>query len=220
MELQGGDGTDDNNDGATDRSSSNVESVTSEETPVNNKTNTAKAEFEAELSEGFDAFDRAQTELLSAVSAEASSSFEHSLATIARIPRPVLITEAWTGTSRRDLLGSLECNNPILPCISWAYGTESPPQLLKRTGIVREIALRPGAHAFVKMPGESSLRVGLIAVEFGAATGHPHLALEEPVEAAGEVEIDDEGRLVRWNNLSGTYKVSEQLAFQVSACVL
>jgi len=37
----------------------------------------------------------------------------------------------------------------MLPCISWAYGTERPTQLLKRTGLVEKIALRPGAHAFV-----------------------------------------------------------------------
>ena len=43
---------------------------------------------------------------------------------------------------------------------------------------------------------------------------------EQPVEAAGEVEIDAEGQLMRWNNLSGTYKVPKQLAFQASRCTI
>ena len=32
----------------------------------------------------------------------------------------------------------------------------------------------------------------------------------------GEVEVDDEQRIVRWSNMSGTYKCPVSMAFQVT----
>ena len=81
----------------------------------------------------------------------------------------------------------------------------------------QEKPLSEGTHAFVKMPHESFLRVSIVASGFGESSGHPHLSLEQPVEFAGEVELNAEGRLVRWNNLSGTYRIPKSRAFQVLA---
>ena len=33
---------------------------------------------------------------------------------------------------------------------------------------------------------------------------------------AGELEVDDQQRLVRWSNLSGTYQCSDQMSFQAN----
>jgi len=97
-------------DGTPEHSGSDESRVTSEET-LANKTNTPNTEgtLAAEpktSAEGssHDQFDRAGRELLSAVPAEASSALEESLPTIARIPRTVLLTEAWTRRSKIYLI--------------------------------------------------------------------------------------------------------------------
>ena len=158
-------------------------------------------------------------------SAEGCSAIEDSLALI-MVPRVALdlLTEAWAESPISISIHVVDDVNtttmPPLPCILWAYGTTTPPQLLSKRGLGRDMKIKPGTHAFVKMAGESSLRVSRLACAFGEAMGHPQMSGEQPVEAAGEVEIDAEGQLVRWNNLSGTYKVSKQLAFQAPAAAL
>ena len=200
----------------------------SEVTLSNNNANTNGAiassppvSFDRELQ---DHFERAGHELLGAVSAEECSAIEDSLALI-MVPRVALLAEAWaekvvveSPISKVDEVNTTTM--PPLPCILWAYGTATPPQLLSKRGLGRDMKIKPGTHAFVKMPGESSLRVSTLTCAFGEAMGHPQMSGEQPVEAAGEVEIDAEGQLVRWNNLSGTYKVPKQLAFQAPAAAL
>jgi hypothetical protein len=189
----------------------------------NNKANTNGAiassppvSFDRELQ---DHFERAGHELLGAVSAEECSTIEDSLAMI-MVPRLALLAEAWAEGPISKVDEVTTTTMPPLPCILWAYGTTTPPQLLSKRGLGRDMKIKPGTHAFVKMAGESSLRVSRLTCAFGEAMGHPQMSGEQPVEAAGEVEIDAEGQLVRWNNLSGTYKVSKQLAFQAPAAAL
>jgi len=179
--------------------------------------------FDREL-ELQDHFERAGHELLGAVSAQECSTIVDNLALI-MVPRVALLTAAWAEKfveSPISIVDEVEVNTtmPPIPCILWAYGTATPPQLLSRRGLGRDMKIKPGTHAFVKMPGESSLRVSRLTCAFGEAMGHPQMSGEQPVEAAREVEIDAEGQLVRWNNLSGTYKVPKQLAFQATAAAL
>jgi len=88
-------------------------------------------------------------------------------------------------------------------------------RILKKTGEVgKEMKIKPGSHAFVVMEGESFLRVSLMAAEFGKAAGHPQLALEQPCLYAGEIEFDEDQKITRWNNMSGTYKSSDSMAYQ------
>ena len=61
----------------------------------------------------------------------------------------------------------------------------------------------PGSHAFVRCYGEPHLRVTLHAFPFGAAGGHPALANHDMVLMAGELEVDEHGKLTRWLNKSG-----------------
>jgi len=77
-----------------------------------------------------------------------------------------------------------------------------------------ELALAPGSHAFVKLPGEEYIRVGLATVGFGEAFGHRQLANQQPVLFAGEIEFSEKQTLLRWNNCSGTYKCPDGIVFQ------
>ena len=79
-------------------------------------------------------------------------------------------------------------------------------------GAARDI--RPGSRTFVRMPGEDFLRASLRVFEFGRAKGHGSLSDGQPVLFAGEMEINEQGQLTRWNNMSGTYCFPEQHAFQ------
>ena len=80
----------------------------------------------------------------------------------------------------------------------------------------RKIEIKPGSHAFVKLNSdEGFIRVALKGTDFGQACGHPHLARGVPVLYAGEMEFGREkGHLVRWSNMSGTYRCAEEDAFQ------
>jgi len=74
--------------------------------------------------------------------------------------------------------------------------------------------LSVGSHAFVKALGEPFLRVSPVSFPFGGAGGHPMLASEEAVLYAGELEVGEQGEVVRWNNCSGTYKAADAMCFQ------
>lgn len=76
-----------------------------------------------------------------------------------------------------------------------------------------EMTLQTGSHAFVKVHEEDFLRAAIVPSSFGNASGHPILANERAVLYAGEIEIEN-NRLVRWSNVSGTYKCSDDMAFQ------
>ena len=78
-----------------------------------------------------------------------------------------------------------------------------------------EIAIKPGSHSFVRVPGEDFIRASRTRSLFGEASGHGMLSDEKPVLFAGEVEISKDSQLIRWNNVSGTYKFPQQHAVQV-----
>ena len=75
--------------------------------------------------------------------------------------------------------------------------------------------LRTGSHAFVRCDHERGVRVVRQAMPFGDAQGHQRLADEQPVLYAGEIEVDGEGRITRWTNMSGTYSPPAALIAQV-----
>ena len=129
----------------------------------------------------------------------------------------VVLIEAWTEKSFSTTPHATDdfMTPPVkFPGIVWQHGNSSPTRLLTRKGLGREKKISCGSHAFVLMPGESGLRVAIMAYPFGEAAGHPGLGQEEPVVFAGEFEVNEEGQLVRWNNMSGTYKSPESLAHQ------
>ena len=152
--------------------------------------------------------------------ADAESPEQTTLSTAGRIS-PIVLTEAGTGKtielheSGSGVVVEKKTAGVLYPCIAWTPDGAEPPRLLTRAGMGKEKPLSEGTHAFVKMPHESFLRVSILASDFGDSSGHPHLSLEQPVEFAGEVELNAEGRLVRWNNLSGTYRIPKSRAFQV-----
>ena len=128
-------------------------------------------------------------------------------------------TEAWTEKSIQTItspqIGVDFTTPPVkMPAIVVWWETSSPTRLLTSKGLGREVSIKPGSHAFVLLPGESGLRVAIMAYPFGEVVGHPNLSREEPVVFAGEVEFNAAGQLVRWNNMSGTYKSPESLAPQ------
>lgn len=126
--------------------------------------------------------------------------------------------------------GSLECRRvrasapprvQVAPCVdhppataaSGSSGDEQPrrartvPSTYIGSRCTQAAAqLRPGAHPFVRCVGERFLRVGTASAPFGQASGHPLLAGEGPVLYAGEVEIGENGEVLRWNNMSGCYR--------------
>ena len=99
---------------------------------------------------------------------------------------------------------ALECDQQGVYSARFFFGFEP--------GAARGI--KPGSHTFVRIPGEDFLRAPLRAFEFGRAKGHGSLSDGQPVLFAGEMEINEQGQLTRWNNMSGTYCFPEQHAFQ------
>lgn len=151
--------------------------------------------------------------------ADTESPEQTTLSTAGRNEMPIVLTEAGTGKGVPKTIELHESSSGgvVYPCIAWTPDGAEPPRLLTRAGMGKEKPLSEGTHAFVKMPHESFLRVSIMASDFGESSGHPHLSLEQPVEFAGEIELNAEGRLVRWNNLSGTYQIPRSQAFQVLA---
>ena len=91
--------------------------------------------------------------------------------------------------------------------------------MLRSSGIGRKMAIKEGTHAFVvlghdEIDGKPFFRRTLMAFAFGMACDHPKLANDQDVIFAGEIEFDGEERIVRWNNLSGTYQAPDDLASQ------
>ena len=106
--------------------------------------------------------------------------------------------------------------SPSLPClaVTSADGVKLNARALGGTGLGAANPITAGSHPFVKLAGEGFLRVGRTAFAFGEACGHPTLAKETPVLYAGEIEVDEDDNLTRWNNVSGTYKCPDAMCFQ------
>ena len=79
----------------------------------------------------------------------------------------------------------------------------------------KKLILATGSHAIVRMVGQEDLRVALVASTFGNAHGHAALGRGGEVLFAGELEVDANGHLLRWNNKSGTYRVPQKMIRQV-----
>ena len=132
--------------------------------------------------------------------ADAESPEQTTLSTAGGIS-PIVLTEAGTGKTielHESGSGGGVVEKPagvVYPCIAWTPDGAEPPRLLTRAGLRQEKPLSEGTHAFVKMPHESFLRVSIVASDFGESSGHPHLSLEQPVEFAGEIELNAEGHL-------------------------
>jgi len=132
------------------------------------------------------------------------------------------LVEAWSRryTPVKPDLKQTDIRMPRFPACACWYDQDSArfhSRKLNANGIGCERKLNnKGSHAFVLVVGESHLRVCLTAHVFGEAMGHIQLAQEEPIVFAGEIEVDDEDRLTRWNNVSGTYQCPSWLAFQVN----
>jgi len=129
--------------------------------------------------------------------------------------------EAWSDDgitlSEAHTIGDQEGQATVkMPCLAVTSlnGKNFTAKLLRNTGLAQQRVIKAGTHPFVALKGEPYVRVGIVAHEFGAASGHPLLASEANVLYAGEMEFDSEQVLTRWNNLSGTYKCSDDMAFQ------
>ena len=72
----------------------------------------------------------------------------------------------------------------------------------------------PGVRAFVRLRGEAFLRGTHTTGTFGHAHGHHYLSGGRPVLSAGMVETAEGGTIVRWTNMSGTYRPPLGIAAQ------
>ena len=78
-----------------------------------------------------------------------------------------------------------------------------------------EVDLAAGTYAVVLCSGEDyyrALRVG--PARLGEAGGHAGLAAEHPVLFAGEVWVGEQGSIVGWTSVSGTYRIPDCYAHQ------
>ena len=110
-------------------------------------------------------------------------------------------------------------NAPRVPCLACSFEHSSGKfnaRLLRSTGFGKDVLMEIGSHAFVRCYNEDFLRVTIVATEWNQACGHPWLANETPVLFAGEVEVDADQKVVRWSNLSGTYRFKSSTAGQAS----
>ena len=126
------------------------------------------------------------------------------------------LMEAW---AKDPTLRSLELPipKPKMPCLALRCDENGrcSARTFKGTELGADIAIKPGSHAFVRVPGEDFIRASRTRSVFGEASGHGILSDEKPVLFAGEIEINEDGQLIRWNNVSGTYRFHQQHAVQV-----
>jgi hypothetical protein len=67
--------------------------------------------------------------------------------------------------------------------------------------------LAAGSHAFVRCAGESYLRIHELTFKFGDACGHMNLVRPgDDAVSVGEIELDSNGYLLRWSNMSGSFR--------------
>ena len=133
----------------------------------------------------------------------------------------LLATQAWSNDNNFIEATEDNCqidnNSPKVPCIACCYNENTgqfDSQLLRASGLRKTTLMKVGTHAFVKCYGEDFLRATLLATPWTKGCGHPSLANETPVLYAGEFEINDDQKLVKWSNLSGTYKCPVKTAIQ------
>jgi len=140
------------------------------------------------------------------------------LSSTVSIHRSARVVSAWTGAWSEASKSSSGSMSPqvTLCCIAAYFDRDGSftGRMMMEGEIGQKLSIAPGAHAFVKVNNESFLRLTLQGTDFGEASGHTLLASEQPVLYAGEVEIDESSKLVRWNNLSGTYLADDTMCYQ------
>jgi hypothetical protein len=139
--------------------------------------------------------------------------------TPAAIVRDAKVVEAWTGSWTKPMSRNDSYPDVKFSCLAAypdAQGNSVSCRWLHRGRSLGEdlVQLIPGSHAFVKMHNEAFLRLSPVGTQFGTASGHPQLADEKPVLYAGEVEVDQHGTILRWSNMSGTYRCNDTFSFQ------
>jgi len=139
--------------------------------------------------------------------------------TPAAVVRDAKVVEAWTGSWTKPVPCSTSYPDVKFSCLAAcpdALGNSVKCRWLHRGRSLGEeiVELMPGSHAFVKVHNEAFLRLSPLGTQFGTASGHPQLADEKPVLYAGEVEVDQHGLVLRWSNLSGTYRADDTMCFQ------
>ena len=117
------------------------------------------------------------------------------------------LTEAW---AKGPMLRSLKLPIPKarMPCLALRCDENGrcSARTFRGTELGAEIAIKPGSHSFVRVPGEDFVRTSKVSFLFGTASGHVMLSDEKPMLSAGEIEISEDSQLIRWNNVSGTYR--------------
>jgi len=144
-----------------------------------------------------------------------SRSYARAPSTPAEVAVPAMKKSAWKDNCEWEtaaLSTTMHCGLCIA-AVAQSKNDSFKGFLLKDGTLGRSIGIRAGSHAFVCCR-EGFLRISLLTGEFGSACGHPALASEMPVLFAGEMEFDGENTLQRWNNVSGTYKCKDKMAFQ------
>ena len=126
------------------------------------------------------------------------------------------LMEAWAKAPTLRSRALLPIPKPRMSCLALRCEENGrcSARLLKGTELGADIAIKPGSHVFVRVPGEDFIRASITASVFGQASGHGMLSDEKPVLFAGEIEINENGQMIRWNNVSGTYKFPQQHAAQ------
>ena len=126
------------------------------------------------------------------------------------------LMEAWATYPMLRSLELLPIPKPRMPCLALHCDENGwcSARMFKGTELGADIAIKPGSHAFVRVPGEDFIRAAITRSLFGQASGHGMLSDEHPVLFAGEIEIGQDGQLIRWNNVSGTYRFDQQHAAQ------
>ena len=126
------------------------------------------------------------------------------------------LMEAW---AKGPTLASLDLPipKPRMPCLALRCDTHGrcSAVMFRGTELSANLAtIKPGSHSFVRMPGEDFIRASILSFPFGKGSGHPMLSDEKQVLFAGEVEVAEDCQLIRWSNVSGTYRFDKQHAVQ------
>jgi hypothetical protein len=125
------------------------------------------------------------------------------------------LMQAW---AEEPTFRSLEQPTPKarMPCLALRCDENGQCSVRMFRGVQQgaEATIKAGSHSFVQVPGEDFIRASKHAFPFGKASGHGVLSDEQPMLFAGEIEINENGQLTRWNNISGTYRFPAQYARQ------
>jgi hypothetical protein len=120
--------------------------------------------------------------------------------TLPSLDGSTLVVEVIGSMRRQFQPDALYCEMSLLQSAKLMFVDPSHP-----SGTVN---LEPGTHAVVRVQRETFLRVSYETFVFGATTGHIHLfQRHETVIFAGEVEVDQNGYLLRWSNFAEAYKI-------------